>query len=146
MFLRLTLSFLLVSAKPLAIRVVIHNNLSPYCSSHKLHTQPEQDVRTTLYERCFNVLTSFQRPCDVVLMSCVCWVKASELKHWRKMIWNWTSIYLVLNMKTTTIFQKITIFPLISKPKPKNRTHFFNYHRQNFSRQQSKKQNRNLQN
>ena len=37
-------------------------------------TQPAHDVRTTLYWRRFNVLTSFHRPYNVVLTSCTGWV------------------------------------------------------------------------
>ena len=44
-----------------------------------LHSQPAHDVRTTLYGRRFNVLTSFQNPHDVVLKSCVSWVAAKKL-------------------------------------------------------------------
>ena len=36
-------------------------------------TQPEHDVRTTLHGRRFNVLTSYQRPYDVILTSCAGW-------------------------------------------------------------------------
>ena len=35
--------------------------------------QPANDVRTTLLQRRFNVLTSFQRPYNVVLTSCASW-------------------------------------------------------------------------
>ena len=38
-----------------------------------LITQPTHDVRTTLYGPCCNVLTSYQCPYNVVLMSCAGW-------------------------------------------------------------------------
>ena len=38
------------------------------------HTQPTHDVKTTLYERCYNVKTIKRRPHNVVLTSCADWV------------------------------------------------------------------------
>ena len=40
--------------------------------------QPAHDVRTTSMQRRFNVLTSFQRPYNVVLMSCTSWLRLSN--------------------------------------------------------------------
>ena len=56
------------------LQKVFHRQERYGTNSFVLLTQPAHDVRTTLLRRCFNVVMSFQRPCNVIRASCASWV------------------------------------------------------------------------
>ena len=77
-------------------------------------TQLSHDVRTTLLRGRISVVTSFQRPYNVVLTSCASWVKVNDLSkikicgYWRQSLGsNYTLFVFVLFVTHRSLFHNV---------------------------------------